>query len=83
MLSHSANDRHEGSRAEENLAVIQAMFGENNRAVSTLSQLLQTPYGSSLCNPMPLTPAFLRLDPFWDPLRGDRAFQKLCEEKPH
>jgi hypothetical protein len=26
-------------------------------------------------------PALLRLDLFWDPLRADRAFQKLCEEK--
>jgi TolB-like protein/Tfp pilus assembly protein PilF len=81
MLSQSANDRMNRSRAEEIRAVIQAMFGENNRAISTLSRLLQTPYGSSLCNPMPLTPAFLRLDPFWDPLRSDPAFQKLCEEK--
>ena len=24
---------------------------------------------------------FLRLDPLWDPLRSDPAFQKLCEEK--
>ena len=29
----------------------------------------------------PITPALLRLDPIWDPLRGDLAFQKLCEEK--
>ena len=29
----------------------------------------------------PITPALLRLDPLWDPLRGDPAFQKLCEEK--
>jgi len=83
MLSQSANDRMDGSRAEEILAVIQARFGENSRAISTLSRLLQTAYGSSLCNPMPLTPAFLRLDPFWDPLRADPAFQKLCEEKQH
>jgi predicted negative regulator of RcsB-dependent stress response len=81
MLSQSAKDRMNRSRAEENLAVIQAMFGENNRAIPTLSRLLQTAYGSSLCNPMPLTPAFLRLDPIWDSLRGDPAFQKLCEEK--
>ena len=42
MLSQRAKDRMNGSRAEENLAVIQAMFGENNRAISTLSRLLQT-----------------------------------------
>jgi hypothetical protein len=29
----------------------------------------------------PVTPALLRLDPLWDPLRGDPTFQKLCEEK--
>jgi len=28
-----------------------------------------------------MTPAVLRLDPVWDPLRADPAFQKLCEEK--
>ena len=31
--------------------------------------------------PTPITPALLRLDPIWDPLRADPAFQKLCEEK--
>jgi hypothetical protein len=31
----------------------------------------------------PGTPALLRLDPIWDPLRADPAFQKLCEEKQH
>ena len=83
MLSQSAKDRDRmnRSRSEENLAVIQAMFGENNRSISTLRWLLQTAYGSSLYNPMPLTPALLRLDPLWDPLRSDPAFQKLCEEK--
>jgi hypothetical protein len=29
----------------------------------------------------PITPALLKLDPIWDPLRADPAFQKLCEEK--
>jgi len=60
---------------EENLALIQARFGESGRAISTLTQLLQTPYVD------PITPALLRLDPLWDPLRSDPAFQKLCEEK--
>ena len=66
---------------EENLALIQMMFGENSHAISILTRLLQTPYNSWLYGPMPVTPALLRLDPFWDPLRGDPAFQKLCEEK--
>jgi hypothetical protein len=66
---------------EENLALIQTMVGENSRAISTLTRLLQTPYGSQLYGPGPITLAFLRLDPLWDPLRADPAFQKLCEEK--
>jgi hypothetical protein len=43
--------------------------------------LLQTPYGGWLYSPTPITQALLRLDPIWDPLRADPAFQKLCEEK--
>jgi hypothetical protein len=70
-----------GPACEENLALIQTMFGENSQAISTLGRLLQTPYGSWYYGPTPVTPALLRLDPYWDPLRADPAFQKLCEEK--
>jgi tetratricopeptide (TPR) repeat protein len=70
-----------GPRFEENLALIQAIFGENSPAISTLTQLLQIPYSSSIYGLTPITPALLRLDPFWDPLRSDPAFQKLCEKK--
>jgi TolB-like protein/Tfp pilus assembly protein PilF len=80
-LLPSAKDRVHGPACEEILALIQTMFGENNRAISTLTRLLQTSYSSWLYNPTPITPALLRLDPFWDPLRADPAFQKLCEEK--
>ena len=80
MLRPRAQDAIAGPGFEENLAEIQAMFGENSRAISSLTQLLQTsfegPYG-----PVPITPALLRLDPIWDPLRTDPVFQKLCEEK--
>ena len=70
-----------GPACEENLALIQTIFGENSRAISTLTQLLQTPYSGWLYFRAPVTPALLRLDPIWDPLRADPAFQKLCEEK--
>jgi hypothetical protein len=58
------------------------IFGENSRAITALTQLLQTPYNNTFfMPPMVVTPALLTLDPTWDPLRSDPAFQKLCEEK--
>jgi TolB-like protein/predicted Zn-dependent protease len=81
LLLPSAKDRMWGPGMEENLALVEATLGENSRAIETLTQLLQTPYNSHLYGPGPITPALLRLDPLWDPLRGDPAFQKLCEEK--
>jgi TolB-like protein/Flp pilus assembly protein TadD len=81
MLLPRAKDPVWGPTVLENLALIQTMFGENSRAVSTLRELLQTPYTSWFYSPGPVTPALLRLDPIWDPLRTDPAFQKLCEEK--
>ncbi len=78
MLLPRAKDPVWGPAYEEHLALIQAIFGENSRAISTLTQLLRIPYG---LRPAPITPALLRLDPNWDPLRADPAFQKLCEEK--
>ena len=76
----SAKDRVYGPACEENLALIQTMFGENSQAIPTLGRLLQTPYSSFFYGQTPVTPALLRLDPYWDQLRGDPAFQKLCEE---
>jgi len=80
MLLPRAKDAVVGPRYEENLALIQTMFGENSRAISTLTQLLQTPFDSWIY-PTTITPALLRLDPLWDSLRADPSFQKLCEEK--
>jgi tetratricopeptide (TPR) repeat protein len=68
--------------AEENLALIEASFGNNARAISIITHLLQVPYQSSLYA-TPLTPALLRLDPIWDGLRSDPTFQKLCRDKAH
>jgi serine/threonine protein kinase/Flp pilus assembly protein TadD len=82
MLLPRAQDAIGGPSFEENLALIHTTFGENRRAISTLAQLLHTPYGgANYGEQTPITPALLRLDPLWDPLRADPAFQKLCEEK--
>ena len=81
MLQPTVKDQLEGPGFEENLALIQTIFGENSHAISTITRLLHTPYQGSLYGVAPITPALLRLDPIWDPLRADPAFQKLCEEK--
>jgi serine/threonine-protein kinase len=80
-LVPSTKDRLFGPGFEENLALVEMIIGENSRAIATLTRLLQTPYGGWLYSPTPITSALLRLDPIWDPLRTDPAFQRLCEEK--
>ena len=81
-LEPSAKDSLAGPLYEENLALVEVIVGETSQAISTIARLLQTPYRSFLYNQTtPVTPALLRLDPTWDPLRADPAFQKLCEEK--
>jgi predicted Zn-dependent protease len=81
ILLPSTKDRVRGPAFEENLAAIQTLVGENSDAVTILTWLLQTPYSGWLYGQTPVTPALLRLDPIWDPLRADPAFQKLCEER--
>jgi serine/threonine-protein kinase len=80
-LAPTAKDHTYGPNGEENLALIQMIVGENGSAISHLTHLLQILYNSWLYGPLAITPALLRLDPVWDPLRADPAFQKLCEEK--
>jgi tetratricopeptide (TPR) repeat protein len=67
----------------ENLALVRAIIGDNSGAISILAPLLEVPYSSSSSSlyGTPITPALLRLDPTWDPLRADPAFRKLYEEK--
>src|SRR5438552_3988068 len=74
-LLPSAKDAVDGPTYEENLAFVEAKVGEKDRAIPKLQRLLEIPYTNCL------TPALLKLDPKWDPLRGDPHFQKLCEEK--
>jgi TolB-like protein/Flp pilus assembly protein TadD len=55
--------------AEVALAQIQARFGDIESAIAALPHLLEVPAG--------ITPADLRFNPLWDPLRKDPRFAKF------
>jgi serine/threonine protein kinase/Tfp pilus assembly protein PilF len=61
----------------EAVAQVAARMGEPDRAISALRIALSLPSPSK----PPFTPAVLRLDPMFDPLRGDPRFQELCKDK--
>ena len=70
-----------GPISVEFLARVTAQLGERDRAISALQKLLSIPYSGAQAAGVPLTPALLRLDPMFDPLRKDPRFQKLCQQK--
>jgi hypothetical protein len=60
----------EGPHIATKLAVIYAHVGEMDRAHEMLADLMKLPNGP--------TPGTLRVEPEWDPLRGDPRFEKLA-----
>ena len=66
-----SSDAVNGPYMEHQLARIYTMVGEPEEAVDRLEQLLRVPYY--------LSPAWLRVDPTFDPLREHPRFRKLVE----
>jgi hypothetical protein len=65
----------------EVLVRVAARMEEPDRAIAALEKLVSIPYRGPLVWVRPLTPALLRLDPMFDPLRSDSRFQELCKHK--
>ena len=63
-----------GPDLEDSMARVYAQLGDADHAIPMLKRLLQTQYAGATF----LTPATLRLDPIWDPIRSDPRFQDLA-----
>ena len=72
-LLPESQDAFDGPQVTAGLAEIYASIGEHDEALRLIDHLLRVPSD--------MTVHVLKLDPVWDPLRADPAFQKLCEEK--
>jgi TolB-like protein len=76
------NDALIGARPLEIFARVTSQRREPERAIPAIQKLLSMTYSGAIARQLSLTPALLRLDPMFDPLRNDPRFQKLCEDKP-
>jgi len=66
-----SKDAYCGAEVERRRALVEARVGETETAIEHVRHLLSIP---SL-----LTPAILRIDPGWAPLRADPRFRKIAE----
>ncbi|HEV2607742.1 MAG TPA: tetratricopeptide repeat protein, partial [Xanthomonadaceae bacterium] len=65
------NDALQRPTAELGLAEVQMLGGDRDAAIAGLAHSLKVPVG--------ITQPLLRLDPIWDPLRGDPRFTALLK----
>src|SRR5437764_529792 len=68
-LRPESKDAFEGPQITQDVAQVYAILGDNARAIELLDGLLN--------RPSEVTLQTLRLDPAWDPIRNDPAFQAL------
>jgi len=74
-MQPSSEDPFEGPLREEQMAQIYALLGNADDAIPILKRWVQISSGTSI------TPALMRVDPNWDPIRSDPRFQELIAEK--
>ena len=66
-------DALDGPSVLENLALAYLLAGERRAALDLIERVLSMP----AC----FSPQLLRLDPLWDPLRGNPRFERLARER--
>ena len=68
-MSPVAKDAESGAYYQHQLVRIYILTGEPEKAIDQLEPLLKVPYW--------VTPGWLKIDPNFDPLRGNPRFQRL------